>query len=77
MGKGPALIDLKAVVRNDGDLRVTLAGELDSMRVLGADEAARFASLLRPWVRQPMTGAVRVRPDLVTGFRLEVERKLP
>ncbi|MGO4457100.1 pyridoxamine 5'-phosphate oxidase family protein [Streptomyces sp. M-16] len=42
--------------------------------VTDADEAARFASLLRPWVGHPMTRALRIRPDLVTGFRLEAER---
>lgn len=45
--------------------------------VADADEAARFATLLRPWVRHPMTRALRIRPDLVTGFRLEAERTLP
>ncbi|MFE9559996.1 pyridoxamine 5'-phosphate oxidase family protein [Streptomyces sp. NPDC006487] len=45
--------------------------------VTDADEVARFASLLRPWVGHPMTGALRIRPDLVTGFRLEAERTPP
>ncbi|TDU79750.1 pyridoxamine 5'-phosphate oxidase family protein [Streptomyces sp. KS 21] len=45
--------------------------------VSDADEVARFASLLRPWVGRPRTGALRIRPDLVTGFRLEAERTLP
>ncbi|WP_407840662.1 pyridoxamine 5'-phosphate oxidase family protein [Streptomyces sp. DSM 116496] len=45
--------------------------------VADADEAARFAALLRPWVGDSMTGALRIRPDLVTGFRLEAERTLP
>ncbi|MCY0944503.1 pyridoxamine 5'-phosphate oxidase family protein [Streptomyces antarcticus] len=44
--------------------------------VTDADEVARFASLLRPWVGRPMTGALRIRPDLVTGFRLEAERTM-
>ncbi|MCY0927985.1 pyridoxamine 5'-phosphate oxidase family protein [Streptomyces sp. H27-H1] len=44
--------------------------------VTDADEVARFASLLRPWVGHPATGALRIRPDLVTGFRLEAERTL-
>ncbi|PWK65214.1 pyridoxamine 5'-phosphate oxidase-like protein [Streptomyces sp. CG 926] len=39
--------------------------------VAEAEEAARYAALLHPWVRQPMTCAVRIRPDLVTGFRLD------
>ncbi|WSK73421.1 pyridoxamine 5'-phosphate oxidase family protein [Streptomyces sp. NBC_01276] len=34
-------------------------------------DAERYADLLRPWVGRPMTGALRIRPDLVTGFRLE------
>ncbi|MFE3579343.1 pyridoxamine 5'-phosphate oxidase family protein [Streptomyces vinaceus] len=45
--------------------------------VTGAEEEARFASLLRPWVGRPTAGTLRIRPDLVTGFRLEAERRLP
>ncbi|MDK9495971.1 MULTISPECIES: pyridoxamine 5'-phosphate oxidase family protein [Streptomyces] len=45
--------------------------------VTDAEEEARFASLLRPWAGRPMTGTLRIRPDLVTGFRLEAERTLP
>lgn len=45
--------------------------------VTDADEVARFVSLLRPWVGHPTTGALRIRPDLITGFRLEAERTLP
>ncbi|MFC5723989.1 pyridoxamine 5'-phosphate oxidase family protein [Streptomyces gamaensis] len=33
-------------------------------------ELARCRALLQPWVDQRMDYAVRVRPDLVTGFRL-------
>lgn len=33
-------------------------------------ELARYQALLRPWVRQPMDYAVRIRPDLVTGLLL-------
>ncbi|MGW0750507.1 pyridoxamine 5'-phosphate oxidase family protein [Streptomyces sp. NPDC002587] len=40
-------------------------------RLADAGEVARYAALLRPWVDHPMTGALRIRPDLVTGFRLE------
>ncbi|MCX5071163.1 pyridoxamine 5'-phosphate oxidase family protein [Streptomyces sp. NBC_00513] len=43
--------------------------------VADADEMDRFAALLRPWAGHPMTGALRIRPDLVTGFRLEADRK--
>ncbi len=39
--------------------------------VVDAEETDRYADLLRPWVGQPMTGTLRIRPDLVTGFRLE------
>ncbi|MGW6706326.1 pyridoxamine 5'-phosphate oxidase family protein [Streptomyces sp. NPDC054956] len=39
-----------------------------------ADEADRYAVLLSPWVGHRMTGALRIRPDLVTGFRLEADR---
>ncbi|MFE9846169.1 pyridoxamine 5'-phosphate oxidase family protein [Streptomyces goshikiensis] len=47
--------------------------------VADPDEVDRYASLLRPWVARPMTSALRIRPDLVTGFRLEAvpTRPLP
>ncbi|MEV6681637.1 pyridoxamine 5'-phosphate oxidase family protein [Streptomyces erythrochromogenes] len=41
--------------------------------VADADDAHRYADLLRPWVGPATTGALRIRPDLVTGFRLEAE----
>lgn len=33
-------------------------------------EIERYTDLLRPWVDGPASGAIRIRPDLVTGFRL-------
>lgn len=33
-------------------------------------ELTRYQRLLEPWVDQTMDYAVRIRPDLVTGFRL-------
>ncbi|MGW2440231.1 pyridoxamine 5'-phosphate oxidase family protein, partial [Streptomyces goshikiensis] len=45
--------------------------------VADTDEVDRYASLLRPWVARPMTSALRIRPDLVTGFRLEAEPTRP
>ncbi|MFE9804279.1 pyridoxamine 5'-phosphate oxidase family protein [Streptomyces goshikiensis] len=45
--------------------------------VADTDEADRYASLLRPWVARPMTSALRIHPDLVTGFRLEAEPTRP
>ncbi|WP_078959346.1 pyridoxamine 5'-phosphate oxidase family protein [Streptomyces erythrochromogenes] len=45
--------------------------------VADADDADRYADLLRPWVGPPTTGALRIRPDLVTGFRLEAEASRP
>ncbi|KJY31120.1 pyridoxamine 5'-phosphate oxidase family protein [Streptomyces sp. A1547] len=45
--------------------------------VADADEVARFASMLRPWAGRPTARALRIRPALVTGFRLEAERTLP
>ncbi|WP_435851534.1 pyridoxamine 5'-phosphate oxidase family protein [Streptomyces thermolilacinus] len=42
-------------------------------RVTDAEELARFAARLRPWVDTPVTNAaLRIRPDLVTGLRLTV-----
>lgn len=35
-------------------------------------ELARYEQLLEPWVDQSMDYVVRIRPDLVTGFRLTV-----
>ncbi|AWZ03468.1 MULTISPECIES: pyridoxamine 5'-phosphate oxidase family protein [unclassified Streptomyces] len=37
------------------------------------NEADGYEALLLPSVSQTMTKAVRIRPDLVTGFRLETE----
>ncbi|MEU2789884.1 pyridoxamine 5'-phosphate oxidase family protein [Streptomyces sp. NPDC007100] len=39
---------------------------------LVADPAqeARYQELLRPWVARTMSAALRIHPDLVTGFRL-------
>ncbi|MGN5386016.1 pyridoxamine 5'-phosphate oxidase family protein [Streptomyces sp. JL7001] len=45
--------------------------------VADADEMDRYAHLLRPWVARRMTSALRIRPDLVTGFRLEADPTLP
>jgi nitroimidazol reductase NimA-like FMN-containing flavoprotein (pyridoxamine 5'-phosphate oxidase superfamily) len=38
--------------------------------VTDPDLLARYKRVLRPWVDQTMESAVRIRPDLVTGFRL-------
>ncbi|MCS0636894.1 pyridoxamine 5'-phosphate oxidase family protein [Streptomyces sp. LP05-1] len=40
-------------------------------RVDDPRELERYSALLRPWVDRPMTAALRIRPDLVTGFRLD------
>ncbi|WTO58126.1 pyridoxamine 5'-phosphate oxidase family protein [Streptomyces sp. NBC_00272] len=45
--------------------------------VVDAEDTDRYADLLRPWVEQPMTNALRIRPDLVTGFRLEAKPSPP
>ncbi|MFI8391118.1 pyridoxamine 5'-phosphate oxidase family protein [Streptomyces sp. NPDC085540] len=45
--------------------------------VSDADEVDRYAHLLRPWVAHRMTSALRIRPDLVAGFRLEADPTLP
>ncbi|WSR28633.1 pyridoxamine 5'-phosphate oxidase family protein [Streptomyces sp. NBC_00597] len=45
--------------------------------VVDAEDTDRYADLLRPWVEQPMTNALRIRPDLVTGFRLEATPSPP
>ncbi|KOU58141.1 pyridoxamine 5'-phosphate oxidase [Streptomyces sp. MMG1533] len=38
--------------------------------VTDARDLARCQGMLRPWVHQTMDHAVRIRPDLVTGFLL-------
>lgn len=41
-------------------------------------EQERYRAMLRPWVQQTMDHAVRIRPDLVTGFLLtEADRPPP
>ncbi|MFI7240966.1 pyridoxamine 5'-phosphate oxidase family protein [Streptomyces qinglanensis] len=40
-------------------------------------ELARYTARLRPWVDQPTTAALRIRADLVTGFRLEAAGTAP
>ncbi|MBF8186197.1 pyridoxamine 5'-phosphate oxidase family protein [Nonomuraea sp. K274] len=34
------------------------------------EEAARFKSLLRPWVAAEMEQVIRIRPEIITGFEL-------
>jgi hypothetical protein len=34
------------------------------------DQLARYESLLRPWIDAEMGHVVRIRPDIVTGYRL-------
>ncbi|MFF5721350.1 pyridoxamine 5'-phosphate oxidase family protein [Streptomyces buecherae] len=38
--------------------------------VTDEQELAHYLRVLRPWVSEPMPYAVRIRPDLITGFRL-------
>lgn len=38
--------------------------------VTDPDEIERYVRLLRPWAAGSASGAIRIRPDLVTGFRL-------
>ncbi|MFD6230295.1 pyridoxamine 5'-phosphate oxidase family protein [Streptomyces sp. NPDC060232] len=45
--------------------------------VADAGEVDRYAELLCSWVAQPMIGALRISPDLVTGFKLEAEGTRP
>lgn len=48
-------------------------------RVVNDDEMARYERLLRPWVNGQRNEIIRIRPELVTGFRLapELEGSLP
>ncbi|MFE9484243.1 pyridoxamine 5'-phosphate oxidase family protein [Streptomyces spororaveus] len=41
--------------------------------VVSRDETERLAALLGPWMNQPMAGVLRIRSELVTGFRLGLE----
>ncbi|MFD8636540.1 pyridoxamine 5'-phosphate oxidase family protein [Streptomyces sp. NPDC059533] len=36
-------------------------------------ELKRYAQLLKPWADAPSSGAVRIRPGVVTGFRLQAD----
>ncbi|MFI8260933.1 MULTISPECIES: pyridoxamine 5'-phosphate oxidase family protein [unclassified Streptomyces] len=38
--------------------------------VTDPDEIERYVRLLEPWAAGSASGAIRIRPDLVTGFRL-------
>ncbi|MFE2140533.1 pyridoxamine 5'-phosphate oxidase family protein [Streptomyces sp. NPDC059456] len=38
--------------------------------VTDPDEIKRYVRLLEPWAAGSASGAIRIRPDLVTGFRL-------
>lgn len=38
--------------------------------VTDPDEIERYVRLLEPWATGSASGAIRIRPDLVTGFRL-------
>ncbi|MGW7062697.1 pyridoxamine 5'-phosphate oxidase family protein [Streptomyces sp. NPDC054904] len=38
--------------------------------VTDPDEIERYVHLLEPWAAGSTSGAIRIRPDLVTGFRL-------
>lgn len=41
--------------------------------VVNRNEAERLAALLDLWRNQPMAGVLRIRSELVTGFRLGPE----
>ncbi|KIF01137.1 pyridoxamine 5'-phosphate oxidase [Streptomyces sp. RSD-27] len=41
--------------------------------VTDPSEIERYARLLQPWVEVAGSGAIRIRPDLVTGFRLRLD----
>ncbi|MFI2031231.1 pyridoxamine 5'-phosphate oxidase family protein [Streptomyces buecherae] len=38
--------------------------------VTDEEELAHYLQVLHPWVPEPMPYAIRIRPDLITGFRL-------
>ncbi|MGW7451855.1 pyridoxamine 5'-phosphate oxidase family protein [Streptomyces sp. NPDC054787] len=46
-------------------------------RVADRDDTNRYEALLNPWAGHRTTGALRIRSDLVTGFRLEAEPRRP
>ncbi|MCX5152138.1 pyridoxamine 5'-phosphate oxidase family protein [Streptomyces sp. NBC_00320] len=45
--------------------------------VADPEEAEDYATRLRPWVAEAMPRALRITPDLVTGFRLEADPPEP
>ncbi|MFH7598962.1 pyridoxamine 5'-phosphate oxidase family protein [Streptomyces racemochromogenes] len=54
----------------DGHLGWSVTATGYATAVTEPDEIARYARLLRPWVAGTASGAIRIRPDLVTGYRL-------
>ncbi|MCB5169873.1 pyridoxamine 5'-phosphate oxidase family protein [Streptomyces bambusae] len=82
---GSALAGLLAPADADGVVVAYEADEIDPVthlgwsvvvtgfarRVTDAREAARLAGRLRSWVAPDPVQVVRIRPDLVSGFRLE------
>lgn len=39
-------------------------------QVTGHDDVARYKQLLQPWVAGDMDQVIRIRPEIVTGYRL-------
>ena len=39
-------------------------------QVTGHDDVARYKQLLQPWVAGEMDQVIRIRPEIVTGYRL-------
>jgi hypothetical protein len=45
-----------------------------AMRVRDAGETTRYEGLLRPWVDGSLDEIIRIRPEIVTGYRLTGHR---
>ncbi|WSM03966.1 pyridoxamine 5'-phosphate oxidase family protein [Streptomyces sp. NBC_01716] len=84
LGDGSALASLKAPSDPPGAVVAYEADVIDPVRHVGwsvvvtgyarlVDDPAdleRYRDLLRPWVARTMTDVLRIRPELITGFRL-------
>ncbi|MFB0631027.1 pyridoxamine 5'-phosphate oxidase family protein [Streptomyces sp. AB3(2024)] len=84
---GPALAALLADREGAGVVVAYEADDIDPATRLGWSvvatgyatavtdpaETERLARLLRPWVEGTASGAVRIRPDLIKGFRLRAD----
>ncbi|WSK73424.1 pyridoxamine 5'-phosphate oxidase family protein [Streptomyces sp. NBC_01276] len=70
-GAADVVVAYEADVINQGEqLGWSVVATGYATAVTAPSEVERYAHLLQPWVEGAASGAIRIRPDLVTGFRL-------